>query len=295
MEELAEAVRQMQYKLASHIQLNETQFGKIEARLSDLSTLNKETIMSDMPEVKINNNPSDPMAAAMAMMAGNRGGDGMFGGAGMLGGLVLGTLLRGGNLLNGGVGEGAAVSQPQANMSIMAGIGDLKQAVAVSTAQMETSQALQSSTIQAQISAGVGAINGSIAGVKDVVNSNTVALMQMINGVQAAITTDGEKTRALITGQYEATLNRQLSDANAAIIELRSQQTANAAARTAEINVTQNVNQLQQQQQQQAHFDRLTGVLLDVAQNIRATNQAINIGAGTLTANPLNTNTNVRT
>ncbi|HHV7344219.1 hypothetical protein [Enterobacter ludwigii] len=27
-------------------------------------------------------------------------------------------------------------------------------------------------------------------------------------------------------------------------------------------------------------------------QNIRATNQAINIGAGTLTANPTNTNTN---
>jgi hypothetical protein len=42
-------------------------------------------------------------------------------------------------------------------------------------------------------------------------------------------------------------------------------------------------------------FDRLEGLIFDTVQNIRATNQAINIGAGTQTANPLNTNTNVKT
>jgi hypothetical protein len=300
MEELAEQISQLQYTLSEHARANNEQFARINERFT---TIEKGNTMADMPEVKIHNNPSDPMAAAMMAMSSGRGFNDGLGGGGLLTGVLLASLLRGGGLLGGNTND---VTQPQANMSVMSALGDIKQAVAVSTAQMETSQALQSSTIQAQLSGVAAALTNTTNGVKDAVNSNAVALMQMVNGLQttvmqgtqtavAATVADGEKTRALITSQYEATLNRQLSDANAAIIELRSQQTAQAAARSAEINVTQNVNQLQQQQQQQAQFERLTGVLLDVAQNIRATNQAINIGAGTLTANPMNTNTNVRT
>jgi len=70
---------------------------------------------------------------------------------------------------------------------------------------------------------------------------------------------------------------------------------AEEAARQVQVNVTQSVAQAQAQQQQQAQFNNLSSLLLDAVQNIRATNQAINIGAGTQTANPLNTNTNVRT
>jgi len=58
--------------------------------------------------------------------------------------------------------------------------------------------------------------------------------------------------------------------------------------------VTQTVNQAQAQAQTQGHFDRLYHMLNDAAQNIRATNQAINIGAGTQTASPVNTSTNNR-
>jgi hypothetical protein len=66
---------------------------------------------------------------------------------------------------------------------------------------------------------------------------------------QNAVQNDGDKTRALITAQYEATLNRQLTEANAALIELRSDQRAAERARTIEINMTQNQAQAQTQNQ----------------------------------------------
>lgn len=288
------------------------------------------------------------------------GGDGMFGGmgggGGLIGGLLLGTLLRGGNGLFGGNGYGAGGAlvggemamaaaganpfQQQANMSIMSTLGDIKQSVAVSTANMETSQALQSSTIQAQLNSVASSLSNNVAGVKDVVNGNSVALMNMINGVEKSgaantvtlmsqfngldkslaagfgavinqingvdksisaversVTNDGEKTRALIVQQYEASLNRQLQEANAAVIELRSQNQLAAASRGIEVTTTNNINQAQAQQQQQQQFNALAGLVSSLAndlQYIRASNQAINIGAGTQTANPSNTTSNVR-
>ena len=289
------------------------------------------------------------------------GGDGIFGGGGMgggglIGGLLLGTLLRGGGLLGGpgygvpGMGvpgaemamaaAGGSPFQQQANMSIMSTLGDLKQAVAVSTANMETSQALQSSTIQAQLSSVAGALTNNVNGVKDVVNGNSVALMNMINGVEKSgaantvtlmsqfngldksinsgfnavmgqingldksinaversVSNDGEKTRALIVQQYEASLNRQLQEANAAVIELRSQNQLASASRGIEVTTTNNINQAQAQAQQQQQFNALAGLVSSLAndlQYIRASNQAINIGAGTQTANPSNTTSNVR-
>lgn len=105
-----------------------------------------------------------------------------------------------------------------------------------------------------------------------------------------------KKTRALIVSQYEATLNRQLSDANATVIELRSNERLNERARGIEINTTNNINQVQQQAQQQQQFQGLANLVANLAndlQYIRASNQAINIG-GTQTATPVNTNNNVR-
>ena len=248
------------------------------------------------------------------------GGDGLFGGGGgggLIGGLILGSLLRNnGNLFGGGGGDGAAAAalardpqQAQANMSLMQGIGDIKQAVAVNSANMETSQALQSSTIQSQLSGVAAALTNTISGTKDVVNGNTVALMTQLNGIDKsimgtgtaviqAVNNDGDKTRALITQQYEATLNRQLQEANAAVIELRNNQALAQATRGIEVNTTNNINQAQAQTQQQQQFNALAGLISNLAndmQYIRATNQAINIGGGTQTANPTNTNSIVRT
>ena len=246
------------------------------------------------------------------MIMGGGGGDGLFGagGGGLIGGLILGSLLRNNGNLFGGDGAGGAVlrnppEQNQANMDLMAGIGQVDKAVAVSTAAMEASQAAQSLGIQNQLSQVAQATVAQITGVKEAVNAGTMVLAQQLNGVQQQImenryelskdiSNDGDKTRALITAQYEATLNRQLSDANAAIIALQSKIDTGTVARGVEVTTTNNINQMQQQQQQQAQYGQLANLIWALGQNIRSNNEAINVGSGTLTANPTNTNTNIR-
>lgn len=258
--------------------------------------------------------PQDNTAMLMAAL-GNRGsGDGMLGGNGMIGGLILGSLLRNNGNLFGGNGDGAGGAvlrsppeQNQANMDLMASIGQVDKAVAVSTAAMESSQANQTIGLNAALNSVAQGLSLRIDGVKDSVNAGTMVVSQQLNGVQQQvmanryelskdITSDGEKTRALITQQYELNLQRQLSDANAAIIELRGDNRLAERTRGIEITTTNNINQMQQQQQQQrqlADLGQLVGNLANDLQYIRAANQAINIG-GTQTANPSNSNTNVK-
>ena len=247
------------------------------------------------------------------MMTG--GGDGLFGGGGgLIGGLILGSLLRNnGNLLGGGDGAGAALGatlrnppeQNQANMDLMAAIGAVDKSVAISTATMEASQATQTLGITTQLNNVASSLAARVDNIKDVVNQNSVALMQgqaainqniMENRYELSkdISADGEKTRALITQQYELNLQRQLADANAAIIELRSREYSGAAARGVEVTTTNNINQMQQQTQQQQQYSQLASMIWGLGQSIRSTNEAINVGSGTLTANPANTNTNIR-
>ena len=258
------------------------------------------------------------MLMSMATKGGGGGGDGMFGGSGsgLIGGLILGSLLRQGNGgLFGNNGDGAGVvggavlrnppEQNQANMDLMQSIGQVDKAVAVGTAAMEASQAQQSANIVSQLNNVTSSLATRIDGTKETVNAMAMVLAQQLNGVDKNIlenrylisqniTADGDRTRSLITSQYEQTLNRQLSDANAAIIELRADNLAARRSHENEVNVTTTVNQAQQQSQQQQQWGNLYNMLSDAVQSIRATNQAINIGAGTLTANPANTNTNTR-
>ena len=241
------------------------------------------------------------------------GGDGLgFGGGGLIGGLILGSLLRNnGNFFgNDGNGPGGAVlrnppEQDQANMSLMQSIGQVDKAVAVGTAAMEASQAAQSAAITAQLNSVTSSLAARTDSVKEAVNAGTMVLAQQLNGLQQQvmenryelskdITNDGDKTRALITQQYEATLNRQLTDANAAIIALQAKLDTGAATRGVEVTTTNNINQMQQQQQQQQQWGQLYNAIWGLAQNIRSNNEAINVGSGTLTANPTNTNTNIR-
>jgi hypothetical protein len=240
------------------------------------------------------------------------GGGGMGGvGGGLIGGLILGSLLRNnGNLFGGGDGAGGAVlrsppEQVQANMSIMQSIGAVDKAVAVSTSAMEASQALQTAGIVAQLNSATASLVTRIDSTKEAVNANAMVLAQQLNVVntnlmttanetQRAVYDDGDKTRALITSQYEAALNRQLSDANAAVIALQTRQQFDQASRGVEVTTTNNINQMQQQSQQQQQYGHLYNAICALAQNIQSTNSAINVGAGTLTANPANTNTNIR-
>jgi hypothetical protein len=317
--------------LLKHSMENAERFGAVDASTDALwkavDKLEKHEAQEEkqkenkMANETINVGGSDNNAAMMmAALAGRGGGgDGLFGGGagggGVIGGLILGSLLRNNGNLFGGDGNGAGVvggavlrsppEQVQANMDLMASIGQVDKAVAVGTAAMEASQAAQSASIVSQFNSVTGSLANRIEGVKDSVNAGTMVLAQQINGLSTQvlqnryelskdISNDGEKTRALITAQNEATLNRQLSDANAAVIALQGRFDTAERTRGVEVTTTNNINQMQQQQQQQQQWGQMYNVLWGLAQNIRSSNEAINVGSGTLTANPANTNTNIR-
>jgi len=267
-----------------------------------------------MPNLHYNYNNKEFQMAESITPAGMMmsGGDGLFGGGGLIGGLILGSLLRNnGNLFgnDGGAAAAAALRNPpeqdQANMSLMQAIGQVDKSVSTSVAAMEASQATQTLGITTQLNNVASSLAARTDGVKEAVNAGTMVLAQQLNGLQQQvmenryelskdITNDGDKTRALITQQYEATLNRQLTDANAAIIALQAKLDTGAATRGVEVTTTNNINQMQQQQQQQQQWGQLYNAIWGLAQNIRSNNEAINVGSGTLTANPVNTNTNIR-
>ena len=272
-----------------------------------------------------NMTPQDTINLFSNPMGGAMGGAGAGLGAGLVGGL-LGTALFGRNGLNGGLGvDGAGAGalaatlrnppeQDMANMSLMAAIGAVDKSVAVSTATMEASQATQTLGITTQLNNVASSLAARTDNLKDVVNSNSVALMQGQNALTQTvmagnslinqnimenryelsrdISNDGEKTRALITQQYEINLQRQLSDANAQIIELRGNNGLQNAAAGITLTNTNNINQMQQQSQQQQQYNQLANMIWGLGQNI--TNGAINVGSGTQTANPTNTNTSIR-
>ena len=248
------------------------------------------------------------------MMSGGDGGLGFGSGGGLIGGLILGSLLRNGNGgLFGGDGNGAAAGavlrsppeQVAANMSLMQSIGAVDKAVAVGTAAMEASQAQQSIGLNAAINGVAQGLSMRVDNVKDIVNANSTALMQGQAAIQQNImenryelskdiSADGEKTRALITAQYEAALNRQLSDANAQVIALQTRFEGAERSRGVEVTTTNNINQMQQQQQQQAQYGQLANLIWGLGQSIQNGNAAINVGSGTQTSTPTNTNTNIR-
>jgi hypothetical protein len=234
----------------------------------------------------------------MIMGGGMGGGDGLFGGGngggGLIGGLILGSLLRNnGNLFgNDGNGAGGAMlrsppEQVTANMQLMQSIGMVDKAVAVNAAAFEASQSAQSLGLTNQLNSQTSSLAGRIADVNQNVMENRYEISKDISA-------DGEKTRALITQQYELNLQRQLADANAAIIELRGDNRLAERTRGIEVTTTNNINQMQQQTQQQQQYGQLANMIWGLTQNIRSNNEAINVGSGTLTANPTNTNTQIR-
>ena len=226
------------------------------------------------------------------MMMSGGGDGGLFGGGGLIGGLILGSLLRNnGNLLGNenAAGAGAMLRSPPeqaaANMSLMQAIGAVDKSVAVNAASFEASQATQSLGLTTQFNNQTAALSSQLMQLQQEVMQNRYELSK-------DITADGAQTRALITAQYEGTLNRQLGDANAEIIALRNRAALDSATSGITLTNTNNINQMQQQSQQQQQYAHLANLIYGLGQNI--TNGAINVGSGTLTANPTNTNTNIR-
>jgi hypothetical protein len=250
-------------------------------------------VMGEITKLK-DTKMAEIMTPGMIMGAGGNGDGGMFGGSGLIGGLILGSLLRNnGNLLGGdGAGAGAAGAmlrsppeQVTANMSLMQAIGAVDKSVAVNSAAFEASQATQSLGLTNQFNNTTAALSTQLMTLQREVMENRYELSK-------DITADGALTRALIVSQYEATLNRQLGDANAQIIALQNRSALDSATSGITLTNTNNINQMQQQSQQQQQYAHLANLIYGLGQNI--TNGAINVGSGTLTANPVNTNTSIR-
>ena len=251
--------------------------------------------------------------SGMMMSGGGDGGLGFGSGGGLIGGLILGSLLRQGNggLFGGGTDGGAAAAlrsppeQAAANMALMQSIGQVDKSVAVNAATFEASQATQSLGLTNQFNNITSALAARTDGVKDAVNANAMVLAQQLNTIntnmltgfnetQKTVVADGTATRALITSQYELNLQRELATAQNEIIELRNENRLTNATNGINVTNTNNINQMQQQTQQQQQYGQLANMIWGLGQSIRSTNEAINVGSGTLTANPANTNTNIR-
>lgn len=250
---------------------------------------------------------------------------------GGFGGAALGALLAGG-LLNGGFGNNrnhenlvtsdqlqtavGTVVDTQQNTAVLQGLGDIKAAVPLAEAQVQLALAGTQAELSGQITASnIGVIAGQAAINKNIseaiaaslasqsnlnvniLQSSTANLMATKDAQYAlatAIKDDGEKTRALITTNQIADLNRLAAERQDEIIELRNSAARDRDRHGIEINMINNQNQNQLQFQAQAQvLTTLSNGLVEAIQSIRATNQAINIG-GTQLASPTNTNTNVR-
>ena len=240
-----------------------------------------------------------------------RGGVGMGGGdggGGMLMGLILGTLLRGNNgLLGGGASEAGGVNNLQATIdtnSILTQLADIKAAVPYNEAQMQLALAGVQASISSQASANTQYLSQGQTAIQLAQQATAAALARDIasvdtnvdrqaTAIQIAVSADGDKTRALITSNQIADLNQRLTVAQLEASELRVDNRSERDRHGVEITMTNNQNQNQLQFQQQAQTQNiLLNALASLTQNIRSTNEAINIG-GFQSASPTNTNTNV--
>ena len=187
-------------------------------------------------------------------------------------------------------------------LAIATGNSTLGVLVAKGQGETNTQNALNAAALGVQIEKTAAATALATAlGQRDVLEAQNAAtallaaqLAQTQYNLANAIKADGDQTRGILITQNDTNLNRMLVNAQNEIIELRGDSRLNERTRGIEITTTNNINQMQQQQQQQVQFDRLTGYIASLAQNIQSTNQAINVGSGTQTANPLNTNTQIR-
>lgn len=248
-------------------------------------------------------------------------GFGMGGAGGLLVGALLGRGLLGGW---GGVGVGAAADTVGAGRAaydsmVLAKLGDIQTQVPVSAGQVQNTVAaaasdITSGTLQQTINLGNSlsqlalGIQGSLAGVKDAVQTGGTVLLQGQDSIRAAVNAgtyslastirdDGDKTRALISQINLDALNRQLTVAENTITELRLNQGRRDDQHGIEIQMinNQSQNQLQFQAQAQA-MGVLQHGLFECNQLARATNQNVLVGnSGTTTTGPQTANpTNVR-
>lgn len=191
-------------------------------------------------------------------------------------------------------------------LQLMQTLGDIKAAVPLAEAQVQLALAGVQNDItsnvtashqatQATLTANMLANANSFSNVaRDVANSVTIGERNTASIIQA-VSLEGSRTRDLITSNTITELHRIAAERADEISDLRSARDRDRDRHGIEITMTNNQNQNQMQFQAQAQvMQTLSHGLVDALQNIRATNQAINIGSGKQIANPDNNNTNVR-
>lgn len=246
-------------------------------------------------------------------------------GAGLLGGVLGGALLGGNNGgLLGGRNNGVAIDpwQNQANMSLMAGIGEVKAAIPAAEGQSQLALAGAQMNITSAVSAGTGAIIGAVSAFEGSVMNNlnmqtqmnqkgfsdtTAAVVASGNGnmiaikdlsaqtdrnawaITQAINNDGDKTRALIQSIDKSNDSRLITELANQVTELRNEGRLTAA--TGSITISNNnaatanqaQQQAQQQQQQIAYLSNQLAALIQQNQHIQQ--GVLNIGSGTVSGN----------
>lgn len=197
----------------------------------------------------------------------------------------------------------AAIPLAEANTQLALSITQSELAGQINTAQVANlaGQATINKNVSDAIAASLASQNNINLNVltqgsstRETVTSFGVANLNATNEAKYAVTSairdDGDKTRALISRQYEDTLNRELTEARNALIELR----AAGRVRESEINIV-NTNtavaaqsQAQVQGQQQLQFLAQLGAevrnLANDVQVVRQTQSNVNFGTQTGTA-----------
>lgn len=192
----------------------------------------------------------------------------------------------------GDVKAAVPLAESQVQLALAGTVGEIRGHLGQVENGVLVGQAAINKNISEAIAASLASQNNINVNMLQTSTANLMATKDAQYATLAAITADGEKTRALITENTIAQLNRLAAERQDEIIELRATAARDRDRHGIEINMINNQNQLQFQAQAQV-LQTLSGGLVDALQSIRATNQAINIG-GTQLASPTNTNTNVR-
>lgn len=296
LEYISSSISTLNDKFIKHVEQNKDRFLELENEIKALST--EGVAMSD-------GMMSDPVAL-MALSQKNQGTDGLFGGGGgIIGGLLLGSLLRNGGGVFGSTGDGGSAVNQLTLGQIQQTLGDIKASVPLAESQVQLALAGAQADINGNINTGNMVLNKAVSdAIAASLASQSAIKETILASSQAGITAtmaakfelanlirdDGDKTRALLITQNEATLQRQLAVAEAALAEQR----AVSRSRDVEVNVTQMVNQQQSQAQQQQNVLNLHAAVSALAAQVNRGQQDI-INLGTMVGNTQSSaQTNVR-
>jgi hypothetical protein len=181
----------------------------------------------------------------------------------------------------------AQISNLQGQAALAGDISRIATETALGLGVLNTNVSNQAGILGVNVVNATAKTDNLVSVATNLINTN---LLQGNYAIQSAITADGAKTRDLITSIQTADLNRQIVVAENKLAEAQGDSRAYRHSNEAAVTVTQNVNQAQAQAQQQQQLANLTGLVGQLVIHQNAVAQAINVGSGSQSANPVSTN-----